>query len=148
MKKLLLFILVLLCKSVAGQTSSLQTDSITNEYTIRYNKLKELYIKKIDSESYKTANSLLSSFVKKTHMRKLTDMPMLVWIKLNLYITEFKSFEEAQKEWDAVEAAQEIEFEENTEYYDYVFESMMKTSVDIHINSEQEVRMEHPEKFR
>ncbi|MCO6148703.1 hypothetical protein [Flavobacterium sp. NRK1] len=89
MKKSLLIILVIICKSVAGQTSPLKKDSITNEYTIRYNKLKELYIKQLDSESYKIADSLLYPFVKKKHMRKMTDMPMLVWVKLNLYVTEF-----------------------------------------------------------
>jgi hypothetical protein len=151
-KKNIFIVLLLIVSShfsfAQKHTNVLGKDSVANPYSVRYNKLKELYLKQVNSKSFKMVDSLQRSFIKKAQFKGKLDMPLLIWVKTNLFMTKFKNFDEAQKEWADIEAAQEIEMEQNADYYDYVYESILATSsAEIQINAKQDVEAEHPEIF-
>lgn len=122
-------------------------------YEVRYKKLKELFIKRIDTESYKKESKLVSDYGDKLNLtpsdsEQFQEMEVLEWIKVNLKQTNFKTMEEAEKEWAAVEIAQEIELQENLAYHNYLFETIKATrKFDLAIVLEEEVREEYPDKF-
>lgn len=127
-----------------------QQDTIS--YTVRYNKIKELYLKQLESQSRRTLINLSLSFYKKMQaspweqIRPLDEC--LPWIKANLNQTSFKSFEEAEKDWAAIEAAKDNEYNENKEYHDYIVECMLlDNSSKFLIDACKEVEAEHPELF-
>lgn len=125
----------------------------TIPYEVRYKKLKELFIKRIDTESYKKEDKLFTAYVDKLNLtpadnEQFQEMEVLEWIKVNLKQTSFKTMEEAEKEWAAVEIAQEIELQENSAYHNYYFETLKATrKFDTYAILLEEVMEEYPEKF-
>lgn len=146
---LLFSIVPLLC---FGQGAKKQ-EKDTIPYEVRYKKLKELLIKQIDSESYKNETKLFTAYVDKLNLtssdsKQFYEMEVLDWTKANLKQTDFKTVEEAEKEWAAVEIAQDLEMKENLAYHNYYFETLEATrKFDILPELLEEIMEEYPEKF-
>ncbi|MES2484668.1 MAG: hypothetical protein V4581_01790, partial [Bacteroidota bacterium] len=111
-------------------------------YVNTYNKLRTLYVKQLDSETYKKAHKLSMEFAKKTKFdgdfATLTEEDsMLKWIKDNLDKTSFTSYEEAVKLNKEQEAAFEVDQKENAEYYAFAKiarQKYPKITVDVMLN--------------
>lgn len=146
---LLFSIIPFLCFS---QTAKEQKED-TIPYEVRYKKLKELFIKRIDSESYKKENRLFTGYVDKLNLKPsdselFEEMEPLEWAKANLKQTNFKTVAEAEKEWAAVEIAQDMELKENSAYHNYYFETLKATrKFDTYSILLEEVMEEYPDKF-
>jgi len=148
-----LFSLILLSQTLLGfsQETKPQVDSVP--YEVWYKKLKELYIKRIDSESYKNSEKTTWAYYDMLNMDAsdgivLMKIGSLEWSKANLYKTDFGSPEEAEREFKKVEDASGLEIEENEEYWDYFTKCLMATDIyDLEFKIEEEVKQEHPEKF-
>lgn len=93
------------------------------ETKVTYEELKELYMKRENSESYKLSKKLMTAFYKKMNYSEkdrsalITPDSMLVWIKANLEKTYFASYEEATEEFDEMMAAGVKSVEENKDFY-------------------------------
>ncbi|MHA3787499.1 hypothetical protein ACX0HA_04750 [Flavobacterium hauense] len=158
MTKTLLLLLALLAFSIngfsqGGEKKEKPKGRVPSEE--RYKKMKALYIQQLDSETHKAADSLFQLFAYKTTPEvKLKDITTngtdyLTWIKENLSKTEFKDFDEAKKLWDNYTLAQFRDIEANKEYDNYRKELLRSdVGVDIYIKALDDVRDEHPEKFK
>jgi hypothetical protein len=118
------------------------------EYDKHYQKLKELYIKQLKSESYKKYFELNRSFINKMNYKgKISKLGnnMLGWIKENIGKTSFESYEAAEKEWQAVQAASRKSMGKNKEYYDYTRTCIKCCGSEMIAHVLTEVMQEHPE---
>lgn len=95
----------------------------TEKPKVTYEELKELYLKRENSESYKLSKKLMRAFNKKMNYRE-KDMSIfespngsLDWIKANLEKTGFANYEEAAKEHEEMMAAGIKSVEENKDFY-------------------------------
>ena len=111
-------------------------------YVNTYNKLRALYLKQLDSESYKKAYNLSMNFASKAKFDGdfailAVENGMLNWIKENLDKTSFSSYEEAVKLYKEQEVAFEADKIENAEYYTaakIAGEKYPKIKVDVMLN--------------
>jgi hypothetical protein len=121
------------------------------EYDKYYEKLKELHIEHLRSESYKKSRALNKAFVKKMNYKGRNFMEiskdMLGWVKENFSQTSFESYEAAEKEWAAVNAATMESVTENKEYYDYMRECLQKCDTQLIKDVLRDIMEEHPEVF-
>lgn len=125
--------LIFLLESFSGlsqEKKKFEVDSLP--YPERYQKIKALYVKRIDSDVYK--NSKKASWVyydmlnlEASDSDEHSKMSSLEWSKANLYKTDFGSFEEAEREWKKLEDALFLETKENKEYWDYYLKCLVTT---------------------
>jgi hypothetical protein len=157
MTKQLLLVLALLAFALSGFSQSAlkkesPKDPVSKEE--RYKKLKELYIKELDSKSHRTADSLFQVFIYKitldVEIDELPEDPQtyVAWAKDNLSKTEFKDAAEVEKLWGEYRKNTDITIKENSAYYDYMMETF-KYEGGISLNTEvmMDVMSDHPEKF-
>jgi hypothetical protein len=137
---------------VCSYTVTAQTGNIDNpECVARYEKLKELHLQKLTSESYVKQHVLLKEFTRKLNVKdakyKVAEMSkdMLGWIKTNIDKTLFESYEEAEKDFAALSAAGEASRIEGREYFSYMKECAQHCGNDILYRVNEEVFAEHPE---
>ncbi|MHA3787502.1 hypothetical protein ACX0HA_04765 [Flavobacterium hauense] len=147
-----LFIVVLFFITTIGYS---QKKKDTVPYTVRYTKLKDLYIKELDSKTHRTADSLFQVFAyKMTPYMSINEIDeendsYPDWAKANIYKTEFKNATEVQKLWDEYDAANNAAVEENKEYFDCLLETIqLEGGVDMHMAIINEVREKYPLKYK
>ena len=158
MTKRLLLLLPLLAFSINGFSQATAKkekpkDPVSKEE--RYKKLKELYIKELDSKSHQAADSLFQVFVYKMTLEiDLTELPddpetYVDWVKDNLSKTEFKDVAEAEKLWGEYRQNTEITIEENSAYYDYMMEAFKyEGGIATNVKVMTDVLSDYPEKFK
>lgn len=101
-------------------------DTVKDNYKIRHDRLKELYIKMLDSESNKKATKLRKAYVAKTNHLKYKDEvrphihDITKWVNANIEKTEFKSVEEATTMFNEVAVLELANLKENDEYMYYL----------------------------
>jgi hypothetical protein len=118
------------------------------EYDKHYEKLKELHIKQLSSESHKTFSKLHKLFIKKMKFKgNLVQLngKYFEWIKENLANTTFESYEAAEKEWQVVQAANQANIKENKDYYDYISICLSCCDIDLISQVTIDVMQEQPE---
>jgi len=95
----------------------------TEKTKVTYEELKELYLKRENSESYKLANKLMKAFIEKMNYKEKdlsviqTPNGRLEWIKANLEKTGFANYEEAVKEYEEMMAVATKSTTENMDFY-------------------------------
>jgi len=98
-------------------------------YEAIYNKYKAMYIKQQESESHKKYIALHKAFVDKMHADETIKFEKgysrLQYIKANLANTGFKSYEEAEKEWEVCTAANAADINENRPAKNYMIKILM-----------------------
>lgn len=135
------------------ETQPAKEEKLTSgpEYEKRYEKLKELHIKKLSSESYKNQRAVYRAFVKKMNYKGMNffeiSQNMLGWLKDNIKQTSFESYEAAEKEWAEVNAAIKASTEDNIEYYTYMRECLKCCGTEIAKQVMMDIREENPELF-
>lgn len=158
MTKKLLLTLLLIGVSLCGYsqtTAKKQKQKDTVPYDERYNKLKELHIKNLDSKSQIAADSLFQVFVYKitpdVDFNVITEenQDLLVWAKTNIAKTEFKDAAEAEKLWAEYEQEINVSTAENKEYYEYLLDVFQtEGGIDLHLKVMEDVDEQYPEKNR
>lgn len=146
------FALFTVSLQVYCQKNILKNPALTQK---NYDKLKELYIKNLDSRSHRDADSLqqvfnykLTSELSLAEISKQNDV-YLDWAKANISKTEFKDFAEAEKLNKAFQDALTASTKENKEYYDYLIEILvLEGGVDMSMAVQDDVRENYPEKFK
>jgi hypothetical protein len=120
-------------------------------YTYKYNKLKTLYIKELNSESYKKWKASDDSFTAKLHADKGTkfdnDFTVLDYIKTNVTNTDFGTYEAAEKEYTATSRLLTAVAAENKEYYDYIIELVTKGETQLVSDVTLNVILNNPDKI-
>lgn len=99
----------------------------SKEYNICYDKLKELEIKKNNSESKQEANRLRDVFSLKLNQKTDTTIftkkeVFFPWIEENIKSTLFVNVDAAKEEWLKLNAANEKVMDDNSDYYVYLIE--------------------------
>lgn len=129
-------------------------------YQERYDKLKELYYKHLDSESYIRNSELILAFADKVsfdgseHERlrirssTVKNNELLEWIEKNIEKTQFKDFAEAKAEYDKLATASAAVIEENRAYFDYLSETIKLGQHQIFEDIVLEAMSYYPEKFK
>jgi hypothetical protein len=148
-----LFNALLICFALAGTyTAMAQTGNIDNpECSKRYEKLKELQLKKLSSGNSIKYHKMMKEFTAKMNIRatgdKVTDVSedLLGWVKNNIDKTKFRSYEEAEKDFAALSAAGEASRLDGKEYFAYLKECRQHCGNDIMTKVLTEVLQEHPE---
>lgn len=123
-------------------------------YYTTYDKLKELFVQKIHSPSYKVVHDMTIAFKEKIRQDD-GRMPeglgqtsnILFWVKNNLPVTKFKSFNEAEEEWNAILKQYENVDLENPDYTRFSTTAIMKYGPLIFTDIVEEVMLEYPDKF-
>jgi len=146
-----LFYLALLILGFGFNAVSAQNDlaapaieKISNgsEYDKHYNKLKELEIKQLTSESHKKYRKIHKSFydyVQKQYRRDVPYNDVLNWIFDNIEKTTFGSYENAEMEWNIVNTAQAAYLADNKEYFDFVLICVEKFDKKLFIDVQKEI---------
>lgn len=136
--------------STYNTTISLGQDSL---YNADYFKLKQLYIKKLDSETHYKCLVLGERFVAKINhpakrdaLRYIYKDP-LKYIKENLSTTSFESYDAAVEEWEALTIAQMQDWEANREFYKLEDVVRKRWGSKILSDVADEIDRESPEKF-
>lgn len=110
-----------------AESKSLVSVEDSTSYQEAYIKLRKLYFKTHDSEVYMKYAISLEDFCFKSNIslkdiKKLKkSQSILSWVKENFETTKFKSFEEAEKEYEAIQMADLAQYQENDDYYVYLF---------------------------
>jgi len=159
MKRKILIVLFFIQLCASTQLNA-QTTLPDSTYTLRYNKLKELYLKMLTSKSSLEALRMTKEFTKKVHYDgNEIDKKMLIeyishgvdllmpWIEANIYKTEFGSYNVALQEKERLVQAQAAETEENMEYYLYLQESINIAGQQIFTDLVVEIMTYYPDKF-
>jgi hypothetical protein len=99
----------------------------SKEYNICYDKLKELEIKKNNSESKQEANRLRDVFSLKLNQKTDTTIftkkeVFFPWIEENINSALFVNVDAAKEEWLRLNDANEKSMNENSDYYVYMIE--------------------------
>jgi hypothetical protein len=144
---------LLIIFSIAGTyTAIAQTGSIDNpECVARYEKLKELQLKKLSSENSIKYHKMMNEFSEKMNYKatgtKVTDVTkdLLGWLKDNIDKTKFESYEAAVTEIEALSAIGELSRNEGKEYFAYLRECKQHCGNDVMMKVLNEVLKEHPE---
>lgn len=116
-------------KCTAAQNSQCSKTLAKNseEYKIRYERLKELELKRADSPSYNKSVSLSRAFDKKLAQKidkslYSNETAFNQWIEKNIHATNFGSVADAKEQWQKVNKAYNNAVAENKDYYDYMTE--------------------------
>jgi hypothetical protein len=117
-------------------------------------KLKELYIKELNSESYKKQVLLIRAFADKVNfydkskINLIKDLPSIIlWIKENFEQTDFKSMDEVTAEMEKIIKAQAEVMKENKEFNDSMIETVAMLGPEILSSVIHDVMYMYPEKF-
>jgi len=110
MKSNILILFVCIVSSSYSQTFEYQLPQPKDSaYTVKFNKLKELYVKQYNSESYKKMKNLNDAFMDKVNpdhtFLDFKGVPPIDWVKGNLEKTAFSSYDDAKKEYAEIEKA-------------------------------------------
>lgn len=121
--KVVLICLTLSSLPVFSQENVIKEDTLSHTY--RYNKARELYVKSLHSESAMLFYKLTDSYKEKLNFfgdRTIltTKEGNLKWVKEHLNVTDFKNYDAAVKEYEAIELAAANQLAENSEFYDYL----------------------------
>jgi DNA-dependent RNA polymerase auxiliary subunit epsilon len=113
--------------SVNAQVKEQAAQKVTDSaYNAKYTKFKGLFLKYQLSDSHKKYKTLNDAFTAKLHADKDTkfdkQFTRLNYVKVNLTNTDFKSYDEAQKDMDAIADANVADFKDNKAYHDYMME--------------------------
>jgi len=157
MKNIILIFIVTFSVTCAAQTAEynhLYDTSRDSTYYATYNKLKQLYIVNMYTDAYQQnrakareyRNKLRSSgeFDPKTLGK---DHGGLNWLKDNWQKTEFKSYEEAVKEFDDLLAATLVPTKESEAYNEVYLEAIIKYGPEIFTDMFFELMKEYPDKI-
>lgn len=150
-KNFLLAVLLLQCfLCFSQQEERIVADTLP--YPARYTKLKDLYLKRIETESYKSAQEIQIKYFDKMYpesadMQDFIKLGGVEWAKTHIYKTEFGSAEQIEREWKVVEEAFDKDIKENREYHKYHLTCLVAGFYDIDQKIQEEVKKEHPEKF-
>ena len=161
LKKILIFTFIILNSSLIAQTETPPNENnIYSEYVndsayqATYSKLKELYIRKINSPTYLKSRSLIKSYSKKWKGAYtgpaevfVKDPGMLSWLKDNWQKTEFTSYEEAEKEYRKVYASLLEDTIANPEFESLMIKAIMKYGPWIYTKVFEEIYHDYPDKF-
>lgn len=137
----------------------IKEDVIENDYNVCYEKLKVLYISYLNSESFKVSSKALDEFKDKVNYTasnaeakefikdSYKENKPLKWIKENIEKTDFKTYQEAELEYQHFVELSKKSRTDNKEFFDY-----LKTVTDIHgskifADAIVYVRLNHPEIF-
>lgn len=120
---LLLFIITLLLSFSANAQEPVNPDHGSVDPI-----LKELYIKMIRSESHKNFDKASKAFTDKMgdeipDDKLSSEGEMLDWIKNNILLTNFDSYQEAVREWNNVIALSSISVNANMAFHEYLAEA-------------------------
>lgn len=151
MKPLFLFLVfIALTPAAHSQTIEWQMPKKDTVYEAKYNKLKAVYVKKRQSESYKKFSKLNDAFLEKVnfkdHFKEIEMRTIMEWIKANLAKTKFASYEEAEKEWKIVREAVSEHSAESSEYYDLMREYRKNGDMEIVKAVMMDVQKEYPDR--
>lgn len=119
-------------------------------YEEYYSKLKELNLKMLNSYSHKKFRKLNRIFINKINYKgNLTEISndFLGYIKTNLVFTSFKSYEEAQQDWEEVILAAKESNAENYEYHAFLLETIKVCGPETPSKVMFELIKEYPDKF-
>ena len=121
MKKIY-FAFLFLCILATAQTTTYNPSvQYGEEQQEIYDTFKELFVKRVESESYQKWRQASNIFLEKTNQPLKTLMTehttFLEWIKNNLSSTAFESYEEAENDWNTLTEAYILDKKENSEYY-------------------------------
>lgn len=150
-----LFTLLLLAVSLCSYSQAAKKAKDTVPYEVRYEKLKKLHIKNLESDSHIAADRLFQVFVYKMTpevdfnviMEENTDN--IEWTKANITKTEFKDTAEAEKLWAEYEAAISVSTLENKDYYNYLFETFnTEGGFELYLKIMEDVDEEYPDKIK
>jgi len=142
---------------IQAQTTLYNPQTESTDFKINYKevheKLKQLYIKKLDSESHIRAAVLSKDFVKKmNHPDKGREQNYLKnplnWIQHNLDKTGFSSYEEAEIAWKNLQEEWNNETVENQAYYSFLNEARGIYGPQLFNDVYMAVFNDHPEKFK
>lgn len=122
-------------------------------YNEAYARLKDLYLKRQESASFRKSDELLRKFIKKSNiaypeLQKLTAQQkgILDWVSENLELTTFEDFEDAKAQYEEYSEANNKEYEENQDFHIYAFAAMDKFGSQIFSNvlMDCDMDMENP----
>jgi hypothetical protein len=126
-----LLLAVIFSLSASGQNAVNKPVLKDSAYIADFNKLRGLYVKRMESDSQKKMSALMTSFMKKAKFSGdanvyATEDGMIQWIRSNFDKTSFASIAEAEKEYQLLKDAFTAETTENADYYTLVKESVAK----------------------
>ncbi|WP_188619557.1 hypothetical protein [Flavobacterium suaedae] len=135
------------CYSFAQQNTL--SDSLTS-YDLAFNRLKKLYLKQLDSNIYCKKKAAYRKFYKKMNFEgdvsEIAPDP-IPWIKDNLEKTDFFSVTEAELEWAQYMVLDEEDQKQNSDYYNFLFESIPKFGAKIVTELMDDIVTNHLDKF-
>ena len=141
---------VLLNLSGYSQTFEVELTGRDTVYEAKYNKLREVYVKKRLSESYVAFSKVHKAFLEKVnfndHFKEIEMRTIMEWVKANLGKTKFATYEEAEKEWEAVRNASQAHGEDASEFYAMMREYRANGDMDIVKDVMKDVAMEYSER--
>lgn len=148
--KATIMITLFLIASITGYAQENETTIVPTDtsYTAMREKLKSLYIKKKNSDSYAEMSKRSKRFVfkMKSKVNKENfkdDTFMKEWLRDNIAQTSFKSYEAAIEEWEELKAASGIVVKENQELNTYLFDATQIHGTKIFVEVAREVEMEY-----
>lgn len=155
MKKAFIAVLILLfANPLTAQIFELkQPEPIdsTSAYANEYLKIKQLYVERLNSQSYMDMLEAQHDFLDKIKVK--TDEylgsfeKIMEFISDNIEDTDFKNFEEANHLLKAWQEKSDIELKENKEFHDYLVKVLVKFGGEFYLGLKDEMRREYPEKF-
>jgi len=156
----LAILLLLLCQKVLSQNNDeLLCAPGNSEYSARYIKLKELYVRMQNSESAKTCITLKNDFLEKSNYEDVVSRKEIIaqsynglnainqWVLDNIEKTDFKSCEEAENAIKKGIAANFKIHVDNKELYSYL-ENTYKICPDLCVNLLLELKKEYGKDFQ
>ena len=162
LNKLLLVIIIIfsLNGNLFAQADSIPAKPLSQaEYEMHYAKLKKMFLKQLDSEAYIKRSDAADEFYRKCRLEEnkfdpyfiihqtFTIETLMAWLKKNIQKTEFKDFEEVQREFDHLSDLQMVVTMENLDMYEYIGE-LNEIAPDMFLEVINDVTFNHPGKFR
>lgn len=123
----------------------------TSVYSNEYLRIKQLYIERLNSQSYIDMLEAQHDFLHKIKVK--TDdylgsfEKIMEFISDNIEDTDFKNLEEAKDLLKAWEEKSDIELKQNKEFHDSLVTVLKKYGVEFYLGLKDEMRREYPEKF-
>ncbi|MBD3843473.1 MAG: hypothetical protein IE909_16640 [Campylobacterales bacterium] len=145
--KLLIIAFTLILSTNAFSQQDVEKDSI---YIADLSELKRLHLIELDSPTNKELHSQMLKFHKKLNFKGTEGFAVkdyLIWLKDNLYRTDFFSYHQAEFEWGIIELLTNENVKANKEYYDLTMKLVLKYGPEIVITESRETMNEYPEKF-
>jgi hypothetical protein len=143
------------CPAQAKPSPHVQFDtSRDSAYYNTYNRLKELFVKKILSSDYQAAQQMLIVYRDKLRSKGNFDTSLIAkypgglnWLKTNWQKTDFASYEEAKEMLEAATKLMSKPTDENLEYNTFNFLAISKYGPQIFLDMYLEVKLEYPDKI-